>query len=91
MGRAEKVHRLPPRSLHHGPLLPRHLENDFQLDRGAERKACGRWAAESLRRLPFANVCTAVYVQHLPGDVTGFRQINDTVSDVLRVGDRTHR
>jgi hypothetical protein len=22
------------------PLLPRHLENDFQLDRGAERKAC---------------------------------------------------
>ncbi len=22
------------------PLLPRHLENDFQLDRGAERQAC---------------------------------------------------
>src|SRR6266566_6349234 len=22
------------------PFLPRHLENDFQLDRGAERKAC---------------------------------------------------
>ena len=32
-GRTEKAY-------HTEPLLPRHLENDFQLDRGAERKAC---------------------------------------------------
>src|SRR3954454_19861262 len=47
-GRAEKAHRLAPLTGRCAavapcitePLFPRHLENDFQLDRGAERKAC---------------------------------------------------
>src|SRR5262249_28513481 len=53
--------------------------------------AARRWLAKSLWELPFARVRTAVDVQHLPGDVTSFSQINDGLSDVLRVGDRAHR
>jgi hypothetical protein len=30
-------------------------------------------------------------VQHLPGDVRGFSQINDRFGDLLRLGDRAHR
>ena len=45
----------------------------------------------SLRGLPFANVRAAVHVQHLPCDVTGLRQINDSLSDVLCVRAGTHR
>jgi hypothetical protein len=52
---------------------------------------CSALPAESLRGLPFANVRAAVHVQHLPCDVTGLRQINDSLSDVLRIRDRTHR
>jgi hypothetical protein len=38
--------------------------------------------------LPFADVRTTVDVQHLLCDVTSFRQINDSVSDVLRIRNR---
>jgi hypothetical protein len=74
-------------------MLPRDSEDigTGSLMPSSINRAARHRPAESLRRLPFANVRTAVYVQHLPGDVTGFRQINDTLSDVLRVGDRTHR
>src|SRR6266850_7324705 len=44
-----------------------------------------------LPTLPPARMRTTVHVQHLPGDVTSFSQINDSLSDVLRVRDRTHR
>ena len=37
-------------------------------------------------RLTIAHVRTVVHVQHLPGDVTGFRQKNNRISDVLRSG-----
>src|SRR5450631_1089101 len=39
---------------------------------------------------PFAHVRTAVYVQHLPGNMASFRKINDRVRNFLRVGDRAH-
>ena len=41
---------------------------------GAER---ARMAPGAFAGLPFANVCPAVHVQHLPCYLTGFRQIND--------------
>ena len=41
--------------------------------------------------LPPACVRTAVHVQHLAGDMASFSQINDSLSDVLRVRDRAHR
>jgi hypothetical protein len=47
--------------------------------------------AANLYRLPSSRVRTAVHVQHLPGYVTSFRQINDSFSNVLRLGDRAHR
>jgi hypothetical protein len=37
----------------------------------------------SLYRLPSARVRTAVDVQHLSGDVTSFRQVNDGIGNVL--------
>ena len=37
--------------------------------------------AATLLRLPSAGVPTAVRVQHLPGDMTSFRQINHRLSD----------
>src|SRR3984957_13891973 len=40
---------------------------------------------------PPAHVRTVVHVQHLPGHVTSFRQVNNSVGDILRVGNRTHR
>src|ERR1700722_5393929 len=40
--------------------------------------------------LPPAHVRTVVHVQHLPCNVTSFRQINDSVGDILRVGNGTH-
>src|SRR5580658_753642 len=48
-------------------------------------------SAANLSDLPSAGVRTAVHVQHLPGDGTSFRQINNSVSDLLRVGDCSHR
>jgi hypothetical protein len=47
--------------------------------------------AANLYRSPPAYVCTVVHVQHLPGYVARFRQINNSLSDVLRLGDRSHR
>src|SRR6266478_2621282 len=41
--------------------------------------------------LPSAGVRTAVHVQHVPGDMTSFRQINHRLSDVLRIRNRPHR
>ena len=50
-----------------------------------------RCQAANLYRLPPSHMRTIVHVQHLPGHVTGFRQINNSVGDVLRSGNRTHR
>jgi hypothetical protein len=41
--------------------------------------------------LPPARVRTTVHVQDLPGDVTRLRQINDSIGNVLRLRDDTHR
>src|SRR6266436_10055496 len=48
-------------------------------------------AREQPAGLPFTVVRTAVHVQHLPGDMARFREIEHRASDVLRCGDRTHR
>ena len=45
--------------------------------------ACLRW-------LPFANVGTAVHVQHLPGDVRSFGQINHGIHDLLNGRNASH-
>ena len=42
-------------------------------------------------QLPLAYVRTAIHVQHLPGHLTGFCQINDRVHDVFHPGNLTHR
>src|ERR1700741_2027235 len=41
--------------------------------------------------LPFAVVRTAVHVQHLPGDLARFGEIDYRARDVLRSGNRAHR
>jgi len=48
-------------------------------------------SAVNLWRLTTGHVRTAVHVQHLPGDVTSFRQINHRVRNFLRVSNRAHR
>ena len=47
--------------------------------------------AVSLCGLPFANVRTAVYVQHLAGHLKGFGQIKDGVHDVFHLGNPPRR
>ena len=57
-------------------------------------RSCSRRSAPlaaNFYRLPSSRVRTAVHVQHLPGYVTSFRQINDSFSNVLGLGDRAHR
>src|SRR5437660_12383292 len=61
------------------PILPRHLENDFQLDRCAERKACNA-IHQAARVLVFSeNV-----LQQLRSGVSDFRLI----ADISRSGHR---
>src|ERR1700722_17466567 len=43
-----------------------------------------------VRRLPFANVRTAVHVQHLPGNVRCFSQINHGIHNLLNVRNASH-
>lgn len=50
-----------------------------------------RWPTESLQRLPFADVRTTIHVPHLPGHLTGFRQINARIHDVFHIGNQSHR
>src|SRR6266436_4532110 len=45
----------------------------------------------SLVELPFANVRTAIYVQNLPSNLSGFCQINHSAGNLLNRGDRAHR
>jgi hypothetical protein len=45
---------------------------------------------ESPCELPFAKVCTAVDVQHLPCDLPSFCQVNDRAGNVLNGRDRAH-
>jgi hypothetical protein len=44
-----------------------------------------------VRRLPFANVRTAVHVQHLPGNVRCLSQINHGIHHLLNVRNASHR
>jgi hypothetical protein len=57
------------------PILER-----IKLKRGNHAVIARRWPAGSLRGLPFADVRTAVHVQHLPGDVMSLRKINDSLN-----------
>src|SRR5262245_25186614 len=50
------------------PLLPRHLENDFQLDRGAERKVC-----DALDQQARSLVFSEDVLQQLRSGVSDFR------------------
>jgi len=50
--------------------------------------AAPRYSPANPARSPLAHMRTVVHVQHLPGHVTGFRQINNSVGDVLRLGKR---
>jgi hypothetical protein len=43
------------------------------------------------RGLSFANVCTAVHVQHFPGDLTSLGQVNDRIHDVFDFWNLSHR
>src|SRR3984893_16153391 len=52
------------------PFLPRHLENDFQLDRGAERKAC-----DAIYQAARALVFSEDVLQQLRSGVSDFRLI----------------
>jgi hypothetical protein len=61
------------------PLLPRHLENDFQLDRGAERKAC-----DAIHQAARALVFAEDILQQLRGGVSDGRLI----ADISRSGHR---
>ena len=42
-------------------------------------------------QLPFANVRTAIHVQHLPGNVRSFGQINYGIHNFLNVRNASHR
>src|SRR6202521_6115701 len=61
------------------PFLPRHLENDFQLDRGAERKAC-----DAIHQAARALVFSEDGLQQLRSGVSDFRLI----ADISRSGHR---
>src|SRR5438270_10245538 len=61
------------------PFLPRHLENDFQLDRGAERKAC-----DAIYQAARALVFSEDVLQQLRSGVSDFRLI----ADISRSGHR---
>src|SRR6266513_2782994 len=61
------------------PFLPRHLENDFQLDRGAERKAC-----DAIHQAARALVFSEDVLQQLRSGVSDFRLI----ADISRSGHR---
>src|ERR1700726_3213582 len=61
------------------PFLPRHLENDFQLDRGAERKACN-----AVYQAARALVLSEDVLQQLRSGVSDFRLI----ADISRGGHR---
>src|SRR5207245_8449892 len=54
------------------PFLPRHLENDFQLDRGAERKAC-----DAIHQAARALVFSKDVLQQLRSGVRDFWLIAD--------------
>src|SRR5947209_19720685 len=54
------------------PLLPRHLENDFQLYRGAERKACN-----AIHQAARALVFSEDVLQQLRSGVGDLRLITD--------------
>ena len=53
-------------------LLPLHLENDFQLNRGAERKACG-----AIHQAARALVLSEDFLQQLGRGVSDLRLIAD--------------
>src|SRR5437763_4453789 len=61
------------------PFLPRHLENDFQLDRGAERKAC-----DAIHQAARVLVFSENVLQQLRSGVSDFRLI----ADISRSGHR---
>src|SRR6266513_1519566 len=61
------------------PFLPRHLENDFQLDRGAERKAC-----DAIHQAARALVFSEDVLQQLRSGVSDLRLI----ADISRSGHR---
>src|SRR5205807_4501496 len=61
------------------PFLPRHLENEFQLDRGAERKAC-----DAIHQAARALVFSEDGLQQLRSSVSDFRLI----ADISRSGHR---
>src|SRR5436305_11822119 len=61
------------------PFLPRHLENDFQLDRGAERKAC-----DAIHQAARALVFSEDVLQQLRSGVSDSRLI----ADISRSGHR---
>ena len=42
------------------------------------------------RGLPFAQMCAAIDVQHLPGYVRGFNEEDDRVDDLLNLGNAGH-
>src|ERR1700730_1131207 len=67
---------LPPNT---EPLLRRHLENDFQLDRRAERKAC-----DAVHQAARALVFSEDVLQQLRSGVSDFRLI----ADISRSGHR---
>jgi hypothetical protein len=50
----------------------------------------GKHPSAYLRRLPFANVRTAVHVQHLPSDVRSLGQINHGIHDLLNGRNASH-
>src|SRR5579864_687366 len=54
------------------PFLPRYLENDFQLDRGAERKAC-----DAIYQAARALVFPEDVLQQLRSGISDFRLIAD--------------
>src|SRR5207302_7868448 len=60
-------------------LLPRHLENDFQLDRGAEWKAC-----DAIHQAARALVFSEDVLQQLRSGISDFRLI----ADISRSGHR---
>jgi hypothetical protein len=66
-------------SLYQEPLLPRHLENHFQLDRRAERKAC-----DAIHQTARAPVFSEDVLQQLRSGVGHLRLF----ADVSRRGDR---
>src|SRR5947209_9322734 len=61
------------------PILPRHLENDFQLDRCAERKAC-----DAIHQAARTLVFSEDVLQQLRSGVSDFRLI----ADISRSGHR---